>query len=110
LHRLLALSPRLEARRLRVKVHPTAELLAAESRPPPSPDDAAAQAVKARLLSMRCWIAVADERFLLVNRLTDGSDWILEVDRATAAVAELLLDGAGLPPGAQPILEDLGGA
>src|SRR5205823_659640 len=112
LHRLLGLLPRIEARRLQVKLHRASQLVAATSRPPPSPLDDRMMAVAARLRTMGCWILVADEtRFLLANRLSDGDDWIVEVDRPTAAVVELLLEGAAPieVDGLDQILENLGG-
>jgi hypothetical protein len=86
-------------RRVRVKTGRTAALVAARGRPWPVPasDDSRAQTVAelaARWRERETWIAALDEqRFVLLTR-RDGVQQGAPVTRATAALGELIADGA----------------
>jgi 2-polyprenyl-3-methyl-5-hydroxy-6-metoxy-1,4-benzoquinol methylase len=105
-NRLMALCGTVDARthRLQAKLRRVPTLLVARSRQPgdsaPHHDDGVAAGIATRLRRLQCWIVVlsdsrsADSRFAL-SMLQEGNLWLEEVDRQTAALAELILDGAG---------------
>jgi hypothetical protein len=86
-------------RRVRVKTARTAALVAARGRPWPAParDDGREQAVQtlaARWRERETWIAAVDEqRFALLTR-REGVHRGAVVSRTTAALGELIADGA----------------
>jgi hypothetical protein len=94
---LAALDP--GPRRLQLKLRRTPSLLAASGRPGSNTTahaaDATVREVAARLRRQQCWLLYIDEQRFALTTQHAGTEWLEPVDRPTAAVAELLLDGSG---------------